>query len=324
MPTGNKSDVIGRELLGELAPILRQAGDENFPVASMLLPRRHRAHLLALYGFARLVDDVGDEAPPGDRLRLLDQVEADVDRIWNGTPRIPAVRALAGTVAACGLPAEPLRKLIEANRRDQSVTRYDTFDDLLGYCALSADPVGHLVLGIFGAATPLRVKRSDMICSALQVIEHCQDVGEDYARGRIYLPQQDLKRFGCGEADLAGPDTPTRLRGVIALQARRAGRMLATGAPLVTTLPGFARVAVAGYAGGGLAALHSLDRAAYDVLGRPARPRRGRLVYEWLRLLARPAAPLNRKAGGGFRRTDDWPGRRRGAAGEGEVNNGRR
>lgn len=270
--------------------VLRQAGDENFPVASRLLPLRYRMHLLSLYGFARLVDDVGDEGettPLDDRLRLLDEVAADLERIWTGTPRLPAMRALAMTVGACDLPAAPLRDLIEANRVDQRITRYETFDDLLGYCALSANPVGRLVLGVFGAATPLRLARSDQVCSALQVLEHCQDVGEDYARDRIYLPREDLARFGCRESDLVGPRTPTRLRGVVALQAQRAGRLLAEGAPLAGTLPGVARLAVSGYVAGGMATVHALDRSGFDVLGRRVKPRKGRLAHEWLRLLVR-------------------------------------
>ncbi|SFP61311.1 squalene synthase HpnC [Actinomadura madurae] len=261
---------------------------ENFPVATRLLPARHREHLLNVYGYARLVDDIGDEAPPGDRADLLDLVERDLDRVYAGTaPELPVIRDLAGTIVARRVPAEPFRRLIEANRRDQAVTRYATFDDLVGYCALSADPVGHIVLHVFGAATPARLRLSDKVCTALQIIEHCQDVGEDYRNGRIYLPGDDLRRFGCVEADLAAPVTPTRLRGVVALQAKRARRMLDEGAALTGGLRGFARVAVAGYVAGGLAAIAGLERDAYDVLGGPSRPRKGRLLAEWSRTLGR-------------------------------------
>ncbi|WP_021595763.1 squalene synthase HpnC [Actinomadura welshii] len=261
---------------------------ENFPVATRLLPARHREHLLNVYGYARLVDDIGDEAPPGDRAELLDLVERDLDRVYAGTaPELPVIRDLAGTIVARRVPAEPFRRLIEANRRDQAVTRYATFDDLVGYCALSADPVGHIVLHVFGAATPARLRLSDKVCTALQIIEHCQDAGEDYRNGRIYLPGDDLRRFGCVEADLAAPVTPTRLRGVVALQAKRARRMLDEGAALTGGLRGFARVAVAGYVAGGLAAIAGLERDAYDVLGGPSRPRKGRLLAEWSRTLGR-------------------------------------
>jgi squalene synthase HpnC len=261
---------------------------ENFPVATRLLPARHRAHLLNVYGYARLVDDIGDEAPPDERTGLLDLVDRDLDRIYAGTAaEIPVMRDLARTVGECAVPAEPLRRLVRANRQDQVVTRYATFGELLDYCTLSADPVGHIVLHVFGAATPARLRLSDRICSALQIIEHCQDVGEDHRDGRIYLPQDDLRRFGCSEDDLAAAVTPTRLRGVIAVQAGRAARLLAEGAPLVRSLPGFARVAVAGYAAGGHAALAALDRRAYDVLNGPPRPRRTRLLAEWSRMLGR-------------------------------------
>jgi squalene synthase HpnC len=261
---------------------------ENFPVATRLLPARHREHLLNVYGYARLVDDIGDEAPPGYRAELLDLVERDLDRVYAGTaPELPVMRDLAGTIVARRIPAEPFRRLIRANRQDQDVTRYATFDDLVGYCTLSADPVGHIVLHVFGAAAPARLRLSDKVCTALQIIEHCQDVGEDFRNGRIYLPGDDLRRFGCVEADLAAPVTPTRLRGVVALQAKRARRMLDEGAAVTGGLRGFARVAVAGYVAGGLAALAALERGAYDVLGSPSRPRKGRLLAEWSRTLGR-------------------------------------
>jgi squalene synthase HpnC len=264
---------------------------ENFPVASRLLPARHRAHLLNVYGYARLVDDIGDEAPPGERAGLLDLVERDLDRVYAGErPELPVLRDLAATIVARRIPAEPFRRLVQANRQDQAVTRYATFDDLLGYCALSADPVGHIVLHVFGAATPDRIRLSDKVCTALQIIEHCQDVAEDRRNGRVYLPADDLRRFGCTEDDLAAAATPTRLRGVVALQAGRARRMLAEGAALTGGLQGFARVAVAGYVAGGLAALDALERAAYDVLAGPPRPRKARLLAEWSRTMGRRRA----------------------------------
>jgi squalene synthase HpnC len=265
-----------------------KAGQENFPVAARVLPARYRRHLLAVYGYARLVDDIGDEAPLGDRTRLLDEVAADLERVAAGaTPRMPALRALAPTVHELAIPVEPFRRLIEANRQDQVVARYDTFDDLMAYCELSANPVGHIVLHVFGAATAHRIRLSDRICSALQIVEHCQDVGEDHARGRVYLPAADLRRFGCAEADLEEPVTPTRLRGVIALAAGRARRLLDEGAPLVAELTGFARIAVAGYVAGGRATVAALERGRYDVLGHRLRRRRSRLLTEWLRSLTR-------------------------------------
>jgi squalene synthase HpnC len=264
------------------AAVMAQAGSENFPVASRLLPKAEREHLLAIYGFARLVDDVGDEAP-GDRLALLDGIEQDLDRVYAGEPpQSPVLQALTPAVRDGGLPAGAFRRLIEANRRDQSKTRYRSFDELLGYCQLSAAPVGELVLHVFGAATPERIARSDRICAGLQVTEHLQDVGEDYARGRIYLPEEDMGRFGCTEAELGASSVGPALRELLAFQASRAWALLDDGAPLAQTLPLRPRLAVAGFVAGGRAALDALRRGDYDVLG--ARPRAGRwsLMTRWM------------------------------------------
>ncbi|SEG40869.1 squalene synthase HpnC [Thermomonospora echinospora] len=261
---------------------------ENFPVATRLLPPRYRARLLAVYGFARLVDDIGDEAPPDERGTLLDLVERDLDVLYaGGRPQLPQLRELAGTVAACRIPAEPFHRLIRANRQDQVVHRYDTFERLREYCVLSANPVGHIVLHVFGAATAHRMAFADRICTALQLVEHCQDVGEDYRRGRVYLPAEDLRRFGCTEADLGRPVTPTRLRGLLAFQVDRARRLLNEGAPLIGTLSGWARIAVAGYVAGGRATLAAFERGGYDVLGGRLRAGRARLPAEWSRALGR-------------------------------------
>jgi len=250
---------------------MAQATAENFTVASRLLPRREREHLLALYGFARLVDDMGDEAP-GERRALLDWVEAELDRVYGACePEHPVMRALVPAVRACALPRGPFDRLVEANRRDQEVTRYETFAQLLGYCRLSAAPVGELVLHVFGAATPDRIALSDAICAGLQVVEHLQDVAEDRARGRVYLPAADLDRLGCPEDDLDAESAGPALRAVVALEASRARELLAAGAPLARRLPPRERLAVAGFVAGGRAALTALERADWDVLG--ARPR---------------------------------------------------
>jgi squalene synthase HpnC len=261
---------------------MTQAGSENFPVASYLLGRRRRADLLAIYGFARLVDDLGDEAS-GDRLALLDWLESDLDRIYDGgRPEHPVMQSLTPTVADCALPAEPFRRLIEANRQDQRVARYETFDELLAYCELSAAPVGELVLHVFGAATPERIARSDQICNALQVVEHLQDVGEDYARGRVYLPRQDLRRFACHDRDLAGSQVTLPLRELLAFETARARSLLEAGAPLTRTLPPRPRIAVAGFVAGGRAALDALAHAHYEVLGERPRTTKPRFAVRWL------------------------------------------
>jgi len=265
-----------------------QAAHENFPVALRLLPARHRRHLMAVYAYARTVDDIGDRAPPAERAGLLAEVEADVGRLYAGTePRLAAVRGLSATVAECGIPAAPLVDLISANRQDQQVSRYETFDDLAGYCRLSANPVGRIVLHVFGCFTAERAGLSDLICTGLQLAEHWQDVAEDYRSGRVYLPQEDLRRHRCTERDLAAARAPAGLRELMAFEVARAGSLLDAGAPLVGGLHGWARTAVAGYLAGGRAALRAIAAADYDVLATVPRPRRSRTAAElaaaWVR-----------------------------------------
>ncbi len=280
--------------------VVANAPGENFPVALRLLPARHRRHLTNLYFFARLTDDLGDEArevqadgnEPADvtalRLRLLDELAADVDRIYaGGIPESPVMRAMADTVRECGVPAKPLLDLIQANRQDQQVTRYRTFAELAQYCELSANPVGQIVLYIFGVATPQRVALSDSICTALQLAEHWQDVAEDLGNGRIYLPGEDLERYGCTEADLAAPTAGPAVRQLMIFETDRAARLLDKGAPLVGTLRGAARLAVAGYLAGGRAALAAIRGQGHDVLRGTPRPRKQRLAAELVKAYVR-------------------------------------
>jgi squalene synthase HpnC len=250
---------------------LRRA--ENFSVASAWIPRRERRLLLAVYAYARLVDEVGDGGRD-DASAVLDAIEHDVHAGPGGELRVPALRPVLTELEGGGLPREPLLDLIEANRRDQVVHRYETFEDLIGYCRLSADPVGRLVLVIMGASSAVTRPLSDAICSGLQVVEHLQDVREDAGRGRVYLPAADLAAEGVSRDELDAPSAGPGLRRVIALQAARARGLLVAGSPLVGMLRGWRRVAVAGYLAGGLAALAALAAADFDVLGR--RPRPGR------------------------------------------------
>jgi squalene synthase HpnC len=270
----------------------RSAG-ENFPVALRLLPARHRQHLMAVYGFARTVDDIGDEAPVAERARLLDELESDLGRLYadqgahQGTaPELSVVRALRPAVTECAIPEQPFLDLIQANRQDQLVTRYPAFDDLAGYCRLSANPVGRIVLHVFGAFTPARAELSDQVCTALQLAEHWQDIGEDFRAGRIYLPGEDMARYGCPESDLSAPRASPALRALVAFETRRARALLDAGAPLVGTLRGFARMAVAGYVAGGRAALAAIAAADHDVLGAAPRPSAARTAAELLRCQA--------------------------------------
>jgi squalene synthase HpnC len=255
--------------------VMARAATENFSVASRVLPRPVRAHLLAVYGFARLVDELGDsEQQPSQRLLALDWLQAELELAFRGQPRHPLLVRLQVNVRECSLAHEPFLRLIEANRVDQRVTRYETWAQLRGYCALSADPVGEIVLAIFGLASPARIALSDCICTALQLTEHCQDVAEDLARGRVYLPLEDLRRFGCGETELADDHASPPLREVLAFEVARARGLLAEGTPLIAELRGRPKLAVAAFAGGGRAALQAIERARYDVLAGP--PRAGR------------------------------------------------
>jgi squalene synthase HpnC len=290
-----------------------QAGAENFPVALRLLPARYRRHLMAVYRFARTVDDIGDAALPAtaglvtapadgtrhpddqhpddqtaERLRLLDELDDDLGRLYRGQdPCLEVIGQLAATVAECGLPSQPLRDLIQANRQDQLVSRYQEFDDLAGYCELSANPVGRIVLYVFGAYTPRRAALSDHVCTALQLAEHWQDVAEDLRAGRIYLPLEDLERFGCAPRDLAAPAAGPSVRALMSFQVARASALLSAGSPLIATLRGAARLAVAGYVAGGRAALAAIEDARHDVLAATPRPGKRRLLAELARAYTR-------------------------------------
>ncbi|MFE1382162.1 squalene synthase HpnC [Streptomyces sp. NPDC058740] len=283
-------DTTSRSTLGK-------AADENFPVAPFFLPRAWRDDLMAVYGFARLVDDIGDGdlAPGGadarhlgvdparadDRLAMLDAFETDLVRAFDpadGPPRHPLLRALVPTVRRCGLTPEPFLGLVAANRQDQLVRRYETYDDLLAYCELSANPVGRLVLALTGTATPERLRRSDEICTALQIVEHLQDVAEDLGRDRIYLPAEDMKRFHVTEDDLARPTAGASVRALVAFEADRARALLDAGAPLVGSVRGRLRLLLAGFTAGGYAALDAVADAGFDVLSGPPKATKPSLV----------------------------------------------
>ncbi|MEV5550468.1 squalene synthase HpnC [Streptomyces sp. NPDC052309] len=277
---------------------LDKAAGENFPVAPFFLPRDWRTDLMAVYGFARLVDDIGDgdlapggadtrllgvpDERAGDRLAVLDAFEADLHRVFDAgsTPGHPLLRRLRPTVRRRSLTPEPFLGLIAANRQDQLVRRYETFDDLLAYCELSANPVGRLVLAVTGTSSPERVRRSDAICTALQIVEHLQDVAEDLARDRIYLPAEDMKRFHVQEADLAASTAGASVRALVAYEAQRARDLLNEGAPLVGSVHGRLRLLLAGFVAGGRAAIRAIAAADYDVLPGPPKPGKVQLLRE--------------------------------------------
>jgi squalene synthase HpnC len=245
---------VARDVEQPGAPaILEKARHENFPVALRVLPGALRTRLETIYGFARLVDDLGDEYA-GDRDAALDWLELDLDRAFAGHAEHPLLQRVTTFVRETHVTREPFLRLIEANRQDQIVSRYATWAELAQYCTLSADPVGELVLASIDAATPERIRLSNDVCTALQLVEHLQDVGEDLARGRIYVPAEDLERFGI--SDLTQP-LPREL---IDFEVTRANSLLASGIPLVASLRGAGKLAVAAYVAGGRAAANALAR----------------------------------------------------------------
>ncbi|HXD55445.1 MAG TPA: squalene synthase HpnC [Solirubrobacteraceae bacterium] len=270
--------------------VMARAGSENFPVASRLLPAAQREHLLAIYGFARLVDELGDTIEPADRLAALDWLSGELDAAFAGVARHPLMVRLQSTIVACALARGPFERLIEANRLDQRKERYATWEELRSYCSLSADPVGELVLAVFGASSPERIELSDRICTALQLAEHCQDVAEDLRAGRVYIPAEDLARFGCSEDELAAPHASPAVRAVLAFEVARARALISEGLPLVGTLRGRARLAVAAFAAGGSAALEAIERAGYDVLAGPPKASATRRLVILAATLRRPEA----------------------------------
>jgi squalene synthase HpnC len=260
--------------------VAARARTENFPVASLLFPRAYRPHLRAVYGFARLVDILGDEHE-GDRLEALDELDAEVARCYEGEPTWEVMRQLQPTIRACSLPREPFLRLIEANRMDQRVAAYASWADLKHYCVHSADPVGRLVLGVLGrAGEPELVALSDDVCTGLQLVNFLQDVPRDLALGRVYLPADDRARFGVTELDRPSPE----LRALLEFEASRARALLRSGEELGRRLGG-GRVgrAVALFARGGLAALQALERADWEIFNGRPRPSRARLALAVIR-----------------------------------------
>jgi squalene synthase HpnC len=243
-----------------------RSSGENFPVVSVFAPRWARPHLRAIYGFARLVDNLGDEAE-GDRAALLDELERELD----GPARSEVMRRLHVSIEERSLPRDPFARLIEANRIDQRKPTYESWDEVRTYCSYSADPVGRLVLSVYGRADDAElVGMSDSVCTGLQIVNFLQDPPRDLALGRVYLPQESLRRFGVAPADLAGPLTEP-VAELLRFEGQRARGLLEAGLPLRRALGGRPGMSVALYARGGLAALEALDRAGWDVFSsRPA------------------------------------------------------
>jgi squalene synthase HpnC len=264
---------------------------ENFPVASFLLPRRLVPAVEAIYAFARSADDLADEgdAGPSERLAALATYNAQLDRIAAGEHCADSMFArLAAVVAQYRLPLQPLRDLLSAFSQDVVTTRYADFPGLLDYCRRSANPVGRLMLALYGVQGERDLRESDAICTALQLINFWQDVAIDIAKGRIYIPQDSLARFGVTAQDIEQGRTAPAWRALMAFEVARAREMILSGAPLALRLPGRIGWELRMVVQGGLRILEMIERVEYDVFRR--RPRLGGpdwLVVGWRALRMR-------------------------------------
>jgi len=292
-----------------IARAITRRHDENFPVAFLLLPRDLRADMQAIYAFCRGVDDIGDAASPAPivvsptigarerggwtsysplgpsepsaqqlRLSALDAFELDLHRCWDGEPNDPRLQALARTVRRHRMDPDPFLRLVKANRMDQWVSRWDTYSELIEYCHHSATPVGRMVLEVLGQPSASCIGLSDHTCIGLQLVNFWQDIRRDLdERGRIYLPAEDMARFGVAEADLHEPRANDRVRKLVAFEVARARAELVAGAPLWRLVPWRARLDIRMFSAGGLALCDAIARRGYDTLShRPAPGRIGR------------------------------------------------
>ncbi|MGQ9572911.1 MAG: squalene synthase HpnC [Dehalococcoidia bacterium] len=246
---------------------------ENFTVASWLIPRALRRHVYAVYAFCRYVDDLGDEAP-GDRLGLLDDWQAELESCYQSMPAHPILVALRETVRCFAIPPQPFLKLIEANRMDQRINRYRTFEELLRYCDHSANPVGHVFLYLFGYRDAERQRLADATCTALQLTNFWQDIALDLGKGRVYIPLEDMARFGYSEEELGRGAVNDAFRALMAFEVGRTKELFAKGLRLLDMVHGRLRVDLKLFSLGGLAVLKALENNGYDVFHR--RPRLSR------------------------------------------------
>ncbi|KAF1038932.1 MAG: Hydroxysqualene synthase [Herbaspirillum frisingense] len=261
---------------------------ENFPVASLLLPARLRPAVTAIYAFARSADDLADEgdALPAERLAALQAYEAQLDLIDVGAPcASPIFQRLQQTIRERRLPLQPLRDLLSAFKQDVVTTRYARYEDLLDYCRRSANPIGTLMLHLYEAPTDHNLRDSDAICSALQLINFWQDVAIDWQKARIYLPLEDLERFGIKEEDVAEARADERWRQLIRFQTARARALMLSGAPLAKRLPGRIGWELRLVIQGGLRILERIEGVEGDIFRH--RPKLGKA--DWLAVAWRAA-----------------------------------
>jgi len=260
---------------------------ENFSVASWFLPGKLRQHFYNVYAYCRISDDLGDEVGnPQQSLELLDQWEAELNACYSGSPRHPVFVALAETVKQCSIPKHEFSDLLIAFRQDQTVTRFESFDDVLAYCRYSANPVGHLVLYLCGYSDAERQQLSDYTCTALQLANFWQDVVTDYGKGRIYLPLEDLRRFGVTGEDIAQHRATPQFLEMMKFEVKRAREWFARGLPLVKMVNHELAIDLDLFSRGGLEILNAIEHQGFDVLRqRPAISKTRKLL-----LVARAAA----------------------------------
>jgi squalene synthase HpnC len=240
---------------------------ENFAVVSLLLPRRLIPHFHAVYAYCRWSDDIADETGGGtDTEKLIDSWRQELLACYRGEPRHPVMVALRETIQRFDIPPEPFLNLLVAFTQDQHVKSYSTFEQLLGYCVNSANPVGHLVLRLFECYDDRRAALSDEICTGLQLANFWQDVARDHDIGRIYLPEEDRCQFGCSVEDIASRNCTPAFQAMMRFQVERARSYFDRGEALLALLPREVRVDVDLFIRGGRAILAAIERANYDVL----------------------------------------------------------
>jgi len=278
---------------------LAESHYENFHVATWFLPKPLRPHFHSIYAYCRISDDLGDEV--GDRdvaLALLDLWGRELDACYEGRARHPVFVALAETIRACNVPKEPFADLLVAFRQDQTVTRYATMDEVLGYCRYSANPVGRLVLYACGEVSPEtkeeKFRLSDATCTALQLANFWQDVRVDFAKDRIYLPQDDMRRFGVSDETIAGGVATPEFRALMRYEVDYARSLFERGLPLIGRVNRDLALDLDLFSRGGLEILRAIERCDYDVLGaRPSIAKRTKFALA-LRALGGKALPFLR------------------------------
>ncbi len=310
MTVSKDVDPIASQTVSEnhLTDVLAEkARRENFNVVSKLLPEGIKEHLINIYNYCRYIDDIGDLSL-GKREENLRSAEQDLKEALDGATNNKIFSAIATTVKKTSAPEKNLFDLIEANFMDQTIKKYDTFEQLCDYCQLSANPVGRLVLAAFGAYNDENAKLSDLICTSLQIIEHLQDIAEDYAEGRIYLPKEDLEKFHVEESMLEGkartskaksklfeldfnrdvPAIADELKRLLSFECGRARQLMLEGSPLLNALPSVAaKVAIAGFIGGGLAQLEAIEKSNYNVINIEIKASKISVVLNSLKMFAR-------------------------------------